>query len=86
MISEHRSQNPIVKVFPNKKGTKCVCIDNTGNGYIFCPVDDSMHFIPNFSSNTESILWDLDDPNIFVTVDKEKMQTYLYIPLSLEGS
>lgn len=73
MISEHRSQNPIVKVFPNKKGTKCVCIDNTGNGYIFCPVDDSMHFIPNFSAGTESILWDLDDPNIFVTVDKEKM-------------
>lgn len=40
MISEHRSQNPITKVFPNKKGTKCVCIDNTGNGYLFCPVDD----------------------------------------------
>lgn len=45
-----------------------------------------MHFIPNFSAGTENVLWDIDDPNIFVTVDKEKMQTYLYIPYSLEGS
>ena len=86
IISEHRSTNPVVKVFPNKKGTKCVCIDNTGNGYVFCPVDDTMHFIPNFSAGTENVLWDLEDPNIFVTVDREKMQTYLYIPLSLDGT
>jgi hypothetical protein len=84
-ISEHRSQNPLVKVFPNKKGTKCVCVDNTGNGYLFSPVDDSMLFIPNFSAGTDNILWDLEDPNIFVTVDKEKMQAYLYVSLSLEG-
>lgn len=31
------------------------------------------------------MLWDLEDPNLFVTVDKEKMQTYLFVPLSLEG-
>ena len=50
-----------------------VCIDNTGNGYLFQPVDDTMLFIPNFSSTTENVIWDLDDPHIFVTVDKEKM-------------
>lgn len=86
MVSEHRSQNPIVKVFPNRKGTKCVCIDNTGGGYLFCPVDDSMLFIPNFSAGTDKVLWDLEDANIFVTVDKEKMQSYMYIGLSMEGS
>ena len=84
-ISEHRSQNPITKVFPNKKGTKCVCVDNTGNGYLFSPVDDSMLFIPNFAAGTDNILWDQEDPNIFVTVDKEKMQAYLYVQLSLDG-
>jgi len=45
-------------VFPNKKGTKCVCVDNTGNGYLFSPVDDSMLFIPNFAAGTDNILWD----------------------------
>lgn len=84
-VSEHRSQNPILKVFPNRKGTKCVCVDNTGNGYLFSPVDDSMHFIPNFAAATDSILWDLDDSNLFITVDKEKMQAYLFVNLSLEG-
>ena len=84
-ISEHRSQNPLVKIFPNKKGTKCVCVDNTGNGYLFSPVDDSMHFIPNFTAATDSILWDLEDQNLFITVDKEKMQAYLFVTLSLDG-
>jgi hypothetical protein len=32
-----------------------------------------MLFIPNFSAGTEKVLWDLEDANIFVTVDKEKM-------------
>ena len=72
-ICEHKSQNPIVKVFPNQSGTKCVCIDNTGNGYLFDPVEDSILFIPNFSGTTHSVLWDIDDQNLFVTVDKEKM-------------
>jgi hypothetical protein len=43
-------------------------------------------FVPNFSSSTNKVLWDVDDPNLFVTVDSEKMQTYLFSPLSLEGS
>jgi len=73
VITEHKSQNPVVKVFPNRKGTKCICIDNTGGGYLFNPVDSSMLFIPDFSASTTSVLWDLEDPNIFVTVDKEKM-------------
>ena len=47
-ILEHSSANPIVKVFPNMSGTKCVCVDDTGNGYLFSPVDDSMLTIPNF--------------------------------------
>ena len=61
-------------------------MDNTGNGYLYNPIDDSMVFIPNFQPNTNSILWDIDDNNLFVTVDNEKMQTYLFKNLSLDGS
>jgi WD repeat-containing protein 19 len=85
-ICEHKSQNPIVKVFPNFSGTKCICMDNTGNGYLFNPIDDTTLFVPNFSPNTNNVLWDIDDPELFVTVDNEKMQTYLYVHVSLEGS
>lgn len=41
--------------------------------------------IPNFSPDTINVLYDLDDRNLFVTVDKDKINTYLFVPLSLEG-
>ena len=47
-ILEHISEIPIIKVFPNQSGTKCICMDNTDNGYLFNPVDNTMSFIPNF--------------------------------------
>ena len=85
IILEHSGQNPIKKVFPNRNGTKCVCIDDTGNGYLFNPVDETSILIPNFQAETKSVLWDLGDQNLFASVDTEKMQTYLYTPLSMEG-
>lgn len=85
-IAEYKSENPITKVWPNASGTKCICMDNTGNGFLYNPVEDSQVFVPNFSAQTYNVLWDIDDPNLFVTVDTEKMQTYMYSPLSLDGS
>lgn len=84
-VLEHKGQNPLKKVFPNRAGTRCVCIDTTGNGYLFNPVDESVLLIPNFPASTTRVLWDLDDQNLFITCDKEKMHTYLYVQLSLEG-
>ena len=47
-ILEHQSENPLVKVFPNQTGTKCICIDATGHGYMLNPVDEKLIMIPNF--------------------------------------
>lgn len=47
-ILEHQSENPLVKVFPNSTGTKCICLDATGHGYMLNPVDESLIMIPNF--------------------------------------
>jgi len=43
LITEHQASggNIIEKVFPNRKGTRLVCIDSTGNGYLYNPIDDS---------------------------------------------
>lgn len=60
-------------------------MDGTGNGFFYNPVTDSSIMIPNFSADTVNVLFDIDDRNLFVTVDKEKMNTYLFAPLSLEG-
>jgi hypothetical protein len=58
LITQHQSENPIVKVFPNRKGTRVVCIDNTGNGYLYNPIDDTQLMIPNFSATTNEVLFD----------------------------
>ena len=47
-VTEHRSQNPLIKVFPNRTGTRAVCIDNTGNGYLYNAVKETVQMIPNF--------------------------------------
>ena len=42
--------------------------------------------IPNFQSETINVLWDLSNQNMFVTVSKQQMNTYLMIPHSFDGS
>lgn len=72
-------------MFPNRKGTRIICVDNTGQGTYYNPVKDEELMIPNFSPETKSVLWDLEDRNLFITVDSEKINTYMFVPLSLEG-
>lgn len=85
MVAEFRPENPIEKVFPNHSGTKCVCIDNTGCGYLYNPSDDSIALIPNFNSSVRSVVWDTDSPTVFATVEPHKMNTYMYLATSLDG-
>lgn len=85
IVCEHRSENPVVKVFPNQSGTRCICVDTTGHGYLYNPIEDTMIMVPNFQPETHNVLWDIDESNLFVTVDRQKMQTYLFKPLSLDG-
>jgi hypothetical protein len=85
LLTEHKEDNKIVKVFPNRKGTRIVCVDETGNGFFYNPVTDSSIMIPNFSPDTVNVLFDVEDRNLFVTVDSDKMNTYIFVPLSLEG-
>jgi len=85
MVAEFRPENPIEKVFPNHHGTKCICIDSTGCGYLYNPADDSIALIPNFSSTVKNVVWDLESPTIFATVENMKMNTYMYLATSLDG-
>jgi len=86
VIAELKPENPIVKIFPNESGTKCVYIDSTGCGFLYNPVNGSSLTLPNFSANTEKVLWDIDNQNLFCTFEREKILTYLYVQYSLEGS
>ncbi len=86
IIAEYKPDNPVVKVFPNDSGTKTICIDSTGCGILYNPVNGTTITLPNFSANTEKVLWDIEDQNTFCTFEREKVLTYLYVQYSLEGS
>ena len=85
VLLSYSPDNPIEKIFPNKSGTKCVCIDNTGCGFLYNPVDDSLSLIPNFSATVTRVIWDTNQTNMFITYDKGKINTYLYMQTSLDG-
>jgi WD repeat-containing protein 19 len=40
-VAEYKSENPIKSIWPNPSGTKCICMDNTGHGFLYNPVEDS---------------------------------------------
>lgn len=47
-LIEYDAENPFVNCFPNSMGTRCVLVDNTGNGTLYNPIDNSSIMIPNF--------------------------------------
>ena len=84
-IAEYKPENPIIKIFPNHYGTKAICIDNTGCGILYNPVNDSTIMLPNFNVTIESILLDIEDQNVFITFGSENVQVYLCCLNALEG-
>ena len=41
-IGDYKFENPIKKIFPNKPGTKYLCIDEIGHGFLYNPINESI--------------------------------------------
>lgn len=63
-IGEFRFDNPIKKIFPNQNGTKYLCIDNLGKGFLYNPINESVISINN-EFEFLNIIWDTQDSNTF---------------------
>jgi WD repeat-containing protein 19 len=84
-IAEHKFENPIKKIFPNHLGTKYICIDNLGNGFLYNPIKEISLSLNNQNEIT-NILWDNFDNNTFISVLKNNcVQAFIYVETSLEG-
>ena len=85
-ISDYKFDNPIRKIFPNKTGTKYVCIDNLGKGFLYNPINELVIPMDNESELT-NIIWDQEDSNLFVGVNKGNTTIYTFyiIHNSLQG-
>lgn len=84
-ISEVKFDSGISNIFPNGSGTRIVVKDITGGGYLYTPVNESKLTIPNFSSGVIQVIWDEADLNMFITCMVDRLNGYLYSPVTLYG-
>jgi WD repeat-containing protein 19 len=84
-INDFKFENQIKKIFPNLNGTKFVCVDNLGKGFLFNPVNDT--YIPiNNTVEIQTIIWDVSDANIFaVVLSNFTVNTFVFLESNMEG-
>ena len=85
-VSEIKFDSGISNIFPNRSGTRIVVKDITGGGFLYTPINETKLTIPNFSSSVSQVLWDEADLNMFITCMADRLNGYLYSPVTLYGS
>ncbi|CAD8104509.1 unnamed protein product [Paramecium primaurelia] len=76
-IIEFNNDYNLTKIFPNFSGTRSICINNKGQGFLFETSLEILTKIPIFPEKTERIIWDQQDPNLFVTQEDILLTTYI---------
>ncbi|XP_069058187.1 WD repeat-containing protein 19 isoform X2 [Pleurodeles waltl] len=87
-VNEYRHTVGVKKVFPDPSGTRLVFIDEKSDGFVYCPVNDSVYEIPNLSPSIKGILWENfpTDKGVFCACDDDKVYTYVFHKDTIQGS
>ncbi|KAJ8271702.1 hypothetical protein COCON_G00105610 [Conger conger] len=87
-VNEHRHPVGIRKLCPDPNGTRLVFIDDKNDGFLYCPVNDSVYEIPNFAPTIKGVLWEnwAMDKGVFVAYDDDKVYTYAFHKDTIQGS
>ncbi|XP_043918872.1 WD repeat-containing protein 19 [Protopterus annectens] len=87
-INEYRHAMSVRKIFPDPSGTRLVFIDDKSDGFVYCPVNDTVFEIPNLSPTIKGILWEnwSADNGVFVAYDDDKVYTYVFHKDTIQGS
>ncbi|XP_048456883.1 WD repeat-containing protein 19 [Rhincodon typus] len=87
-VNEYRHSVSVRKVFPDPSGTRMAFIDDKSDGFVYCPVIDTIYEIPNFPTTVRSILWEhfTMDKGVFIAYDDDKVYTYVFHKDTIQGS
>ncbi|NXD35005.1 WDR19 protein, partial [Copsychus sechellarum] len=87
-VNEYRHPVSVRKVFPDPSGTRMAFIDDKSDGFVYCPVNDRVYEIPDFSPTIKGILWENwpMDKGVFVAFDDDKVYTYVFHKDTIQGS
>uniref|UniRef100_A0A4W4G7L7 WD repeat-containing protein 19 n=1 Tax=Electrophorus electricus TaxID=8005 RepID=A0A4W4G7L7_ELEEL len=86
-VNEYRHPVGVRKVFPDPNGTRLVFIDDKSDGFLYCPVDDSLLELPDFPPTVTGVLWEHwpGDKAVFVAFDEDKVYTYAFHKDTIQG-
>ncbi|XP_064419402.1 WD repeat-containing protein 19 isoform X2 [Latimeria chalumnae] len=87
-VNEYRHTVSVKKIFPDPNGTRLVFIDDKSDGFVYCPVNDGVFDIPNFSPTIKGIMWENwpVDKGVFIAYDDDKVYTYVFHKDTIQGS
>ncbi|EDW74804.1 uncharacterized protein Dwil_GK15704 [Drosophila willistoni] len=75
----------IRQLFTDIEGTKTIFIDDHAQGYIFLPAMEEALLIPDMSKQCLGCLWDLTQPNVFISFDAKIVTTHVFARHSVHG-
>lgn len=81
----YRHNMGLKKMFTDNEGTKLIFIDDHGQGYVFLPALEESIIIVDFPKNCLTCLWDLAQPNHFITYDGKVVYTHVFVRYSVYG-
>ncbi|KAM4052553.1 WD repeat-containing protein 19 [Anomaloglossus baeobatrachus] len=87
-VNEYRHSVSVKKIFPDASGTRLIIIDEKTEGFVYCPLNDNLYEIPNFSPTIKGILWEnwAMDKGVFCAFDDDKVFTYVFHKDTIQGS
>ncbi|XP_071981685.1 WD repeat-containing protein 19 isoform X1 [Engystomops pustulosus] len=87
-VNEYRHPVSVKKIFPDASGTRLIIIDEKTEGFVYCPQNDNLYEIPNFSPTIKGILWEnwAMDKGVFCAFDDDKVFTYVFHKDTIQGS
>ncbi|XP_016930699.3 WD repeat-containing protein 19 isoform X1 [Drosophila suzukii] len=82
----YRHSMGIRQLFMDIEGTKVIFIDDHSQGYLFLPVVEEALLIPDMPKQCLGCLWDLTQPNIFISYDARIVNTHAFVRHSVQGT
>lgn len=86
VIMEHKPDNPILRIFPNKNGTKIILQHQNGEVNLFIPTTESYHHVKLVTDRVDRVVWDNENLNQFVIINGASAFTYIVSKNNIFGN
>lgn len=63
VVMEHKPNNQIIKMFPNKNGTKIILQHQNDEVNLFFPATETYHNLKLVTDRVDRVLWDNENQN-----------------------